>query len=125
MTSPTSSPGYRISTACARPAPSMSRCDGSRHMREQFPPALRARVAGGDHRNRQRPFDRQVGIVVGNLQVLTIGVRSIDAMADVGGGPKRLHAGQEAGWDVQVKEVVVVEAECLLHTEGRRIPADV
>ena len=94
-------------------------------MCEQGSPASGIRVAGGDHGDRQWPFDRKIWVVVRDAQVLGGIVRTIDPIAHVGGHGQRLEAVQEAGRHVQVPKVVVVEQECLLLAEGRRIPADI
>ena len=94
-------------------------------MRDQFSPATGARVARRDNRDRQRPIDRKVSVVVRDTQILGGIMRTIDSIAHVGSRGKRLEAMQEAGRNVEMPKVVVVEKECLLLTEGRRIPSDV
>jgi len=94
-------------------------------MSEQCGTASGTRIALGDHGDRQRPIDRKVRVVVRDTQVLDGIMWAIDPIAHVGGRGQRLEAVQEAGRHVQVPKVVVVEQECLLLAEGRRIPADI
>jgi len=94
-------------------------------MPEQCGTASGTRIALGDHGDRQRPIDRKVRVVVRDTQVLDGIMWAIDPIAHVGGRGQRLEAVQEAGRHVQVPKVVVVEQECLLLAEGRRIPADI
>jgi hypothetical protein len=77
---------------CAPRGFSTTRCDGSGQMCEQFSPATRARVTGGDHRDRQGPIDREVWVVVCDAQVLGGIVRTIDPIAHVGSRGQRLEA---------------------------------
>ena len=76
----------------ARQGFSTTRCDGSGQMCEQFSPATRARVTGGDHRDRQGPIDRKIWVVVRDPQILRGIVRAIDPITHVGSRGQCLEA---------------------------------
>lgn len=99
----------------------MTRCAVSPQQREQFPPAPGACVPLGHDRHRQRPFDRQIGIVVGDSKVFPGIVRPVDPVADVRGRRQSLEAVEESRRNVEVPELLVVEPERLLGPERRGI----
>lgn len=103
----------------------MHRCAGSAQVRDGLLPTPRARVAVRNHGHRQRPRDRQVGIIIGHTDILARIVRTVYPIADIRSQGQRLEAVQKPRRDVKVSKIVVVEQECLLFAEGRRIPADV
>lgn len=94
-------------------------------MREQFGPASGAGVPRRDSGNRQRPVDRQIRIVESDGKVLGWVMRAIDPVAYVGRGAQRLKPVQKPRWHIQVPKAAVVQEECLLSSEGRRVLSDV
>ena len=94
-------------------------------MREQFRPTAGTSVAGGDDRDRQRPVNRKVWVVIGDGQVIGGIMRTIDPITNIGSCGQRLEAMQETRRNVEVTKVVVVEQKRLLPTEGWRVPSNV
>ena len=82
-------------------------------------------VTGGYSRDRERPVDREIQVVVCDGQVLGRIVRTIDPITHIGSRGQRLEAMQEPGRHVQMPKVVVVEKKCSLLAECRRIPSNV
>src|SRR5262245_39574013 len=125
MTSARSSPGCITSKRCVSEVFSTSPCEESRQMCKQLGPASGARIAGGNRRDRQRPVDREVRVVVRDGQVRGGIVRAIDPIANVGSRAQRLEAVQEARRNVQMPKIFVVEQECLLLAESGRVPSNI
>ena len=105
-------------------AASIPRCAGSPQVRKQFAPTPRRPVARGNHADRCRPGDREIGIVEGDAEVLGGIMRAVDAVTHVG-GVQRLESVQESRWDVEVGELLVVETEGLVMTERGGVRSDV
>lgn len=104
----------------------MNRCGESPQQREQLLPTPGVCIARGNHRHRQRPSDRKIGVVVGDGEVGLGIVRPVDPVADVRRRRQRLEAVQEPPRrNVQVTELVVVEHECPLRPESRRSRPDI
>ncbi len=66
------------------------------------------------------PRDSQFCVVVAHREVTPGIVGLVDSIAKVGGFRKDLKAVQEARGNVKVKEVFVIQPECLVPTEHRR-----
>lgn len=94
-------------------------------MPEYFGPTPRRGVACGDGRDGQRPLDGQVGIAVDNRYVLDGVVRPVDPVANVRGRRERLKPVQEAGRNIEVPKVVVVEAKGFCLPKGGRVSPNV
>lgn len=94
-------------------------------MHEQRSPASGTRVAGRDRRHRQRPVDREIGIVVRDDQIFRGIVRTIDPIAHICCRSQRLEAMEETRRYVKMPKFVVVEQKCLLPPKGRRVPSNV
>ncbi len=92
---------------------------------QQCPPTARGPITRGDRRDLSGPGQGEVGVVVGDGEVLGRVVRAVDAVADIGRLGEGLEAVQETGRDVQVAELGVVQQECLTTAESRRIGTDV
>ncbi len=87
-------------------------------------PAARRPIARGDHGDRCRPGDHEIGIIVGNADVLGGIVRAVNAITHVG-GHQSLESVEESRWDVEVSELLIVETEGLMMAECRGARPDV
>jgi hypothetical protein len=77
-------------------------------------------VPRADLSDRQRPGDRQVGIVVTHGAVFGRVVLPVDPVADVGDVAQDLEAVQHARRDVHVPELLIVEPKRLVTPKSRR-----
>lgn len=103
----------------------MHRPDSPSESLDERRPRARFRVARRHDGHRQRPRDRQFGVVVCDAEIFGRIVRSVDAVADISRRGECLEAVQEAGRDVEVTKVGVVQAKCLLLAERGRVATDV
>lgn len=94
-------------------------------MPEQRGPAAGVRIPLRDHRHRQWPPNRQIRVIIGDGEVLSGIVWTVDPVAHIGGSGQRLEPVQKAGRYVKVPEVVVIQQKRLLFTESWRIFANV
>lgn len=94
-------------------------------MADQLAPAPRGAVTRRDSRRRKRPLYGEVGVVERDGQIFARVVRTIDAIADIGGRREGLKAMQKPLRHIEVQKFGVVEPDAQLMTEGRRVRPDV
>lgn len=92
---------------------------------EQRRPTPCGGVSFADQRYRKRPRYREAGVVVGHCDVCRRIVLTIDAITHIRALGECLESVQETGRNVEMREVHIVEPECLLPTERRRLPANI
>lgn len=94
-------------------------------MSDQFRPTARTGVSVRNQRNRQRPGDGEVGIVVGDRQVFRRVMGPVDPVAHVRSVRQSLEPVEKTRWDIKMPKNPVVQQECLLPTKSRRVRSDV